>query len=290
MHKELLDRVRPATTTGRRLAPDHWPGDARVAVAITFDLDNEFPLNAVLPLPVSTGAYGGFEGLPRVLRLLDQHQIPGSFYVPGASAILQPQMLPSILESGRHEIGLHGWEHELVTDLAGRDEEGALLQAQIEFMQRETGRKPAGYRAPSLAISVDTPALLCEAGILYDSSLVGMDDCYELLSQGEPTATVEVPNNWLLIDYYYLHMDDGYQGVLPSPEAVYEVYAAEFEGAWEEGGLFMLTLHPHVIGRRSRIRMLDRLLTQIRSRPGVWFATVEEIARYVAVATGCGGR
>lgn len=282
MHKELLDRVRPALTTGRRLAPDSWPDGARVAVAVTFDLDNEFPLAGVLPLPVATGAYGGFEGLPRILRLLDQHQIPGSFYVPAASAILQPQMLPSILESGRHEIGLHGWEHELVTDLAGPDEERSLLQAQIEFMQRETGRKPAGYRAPSLAISVDTPALLRDAGIVYDSSLVGLDDCYELLARGEPTGMVEVPNNWLLIDYYYLHMDDTYQGVLPSPEAVYEVYRAEFEGAWEEGGLFMLTLHPHVIGRRSRIRMLDRLLGHIRSRPGVWFATVEQIARHVA--------
>ncbi len=290
MRNLLLDTVKPALTTGRRLAPEVWPGNARVAVAVTFDLDNEFPLTDLLPLPIATGAYGALEGMPRILRLLDQHQIPASFYVPTGSAILQPQLIPSILDVGCHEIGLHGWQHELVTGLSGPEEERQLLQEQIEFMRRETGKTPAGYRAPSLAITVDTPRLLVECGLQYDSSLVGRDDCYELLSQGEPTGLVEVPNNWLLIDYYYLHMDDVYQGVLPSPDEVYKVYAAEFEGALEEGGLFMLTLHPHVIGRRSRIRMLDRLLGYIRARPDVWFATVEQIAAYVARTTGCGGR
>jgi peptidoglycan/xylan/chitin deacetylase (PgdA/CDA1 family) len=43
--------------------------------------------------------------------------------------------------------------------------------------------------------------------------------------------------------------------------------------------MFILTMHPHVIGHRSRVAMLERLIQHMRSRPGVWFATHEEIAR-----------
>jgi peptidoglycan/xylan/chitin deacetylase (PgdA/CDA1 family) len=51
--------------------------------------------------------------------------------------------------------------------------------------------------------------------------------------------------------------------------------------AYQEGGLFILTMHPHVIGYRGRITMLDRLIGYMKSQPGVWFATLEAIATYV---------
>jgi peptidoglycan/xylan/chitin deacetylase (PgdA/CDA1 family) len=283
--QQIRAAIKPALVTGQRLAPQSWPGGAKVAVAITFDVDNEFPMNAVLPVPLSGGGYGGVEGLPRILALLKRHEIPSSFYVPVGSAVLQPRIVPSILEGG-HEVGLHGWTHELAPELSGIDEERRLLGRQIEYMQRVTGRTPAGYRAPSLAMTNDSVQLLLEAGLRYDSSFVGMDDCHELLSHGRATGMVEVPNNWILTDWYYLHVDDVYQGSMLSPDAVCKVYTEEFEGAYEEGGLCMLTLHPHVIGHRSRIRMLDRLISYMKSRGHVWFATVEQIASYVAGNSG----
>jgi hypothetical protein len=51
--------------------------------------------------------------------------------------------------------------------------------------------------------------------------------------------------------------------------------------AYEEGGLFLLTNHPHIIGHRSRIAMLERLLQHIRQHSDVWFATHEQVARHV---------
>jgi len=45
--------------------------------------------------------------------------------------------------------------------------------------------------------------------------------------------------------------------------------------------MFILTMHPHVIGHRSRVSMLERLIQHMRTLPGVWFATHEEIARFV---------
>ena len=62
---------------------------------------------------------------------------------------------------------------------------------------------------------------------------------------------------------------------------VYSIWKEEFDGAYEEGTAYILTMHPQVIGHRYRMQMLDRLITYMKSKPGVWFATHEEIARYV---------
>jgi hypothetical protein len=39
-------------------------------------------------------------------------------------------------------------------------------------------------------------------------------------------------------------------------------------------------MHPHYIGHRSRIRLLDALVQYIKGHSGVWFATHADIARY----------
>jgi len=41
-----------------------------------------------------------------------------------------------------------------------------------------------------------------------------------------------------------------------------------------------LKLHPQLIGRSSRIRMLERFLAYVRAN-GAWVASCEEVARYV---------
>ena len=57
-------------------------------------------------------------------------------------------------------------------------------------------------------------------------------------------------------------------------------------GALAEGSLFLLTMHPHVIGHRSRMAILEKLVVYMKSKPGVWFATGEQIARYVKQQAG----
>jgi hypothetical protein len=65
---------------------------------------------------------------------------------------------------------------------------------------------------------------------------------------------------------------------------VFEIYKAEFDLAYQERTMFILTQHPHVGGRRSRIVQLNRLIEYIRSKPDVWFATLEQVALYVKQA------
>ena len=86
-----------AVRAGKKLTPPQWPNGGRVAVAITFDVDNELlSRNSPLPAPLSQGEYGATTALPRILALLDKHQIPGTFYVPAVAAMLHPDMIPAI--------------------------------------------------------------------------------------------------------------------------------------------------------------------------------------------------
>ena len=122
------------------------------------------------------------------------------------------------------------------------------------------------------------------AGFLYDSSLMASDDAYELLLDGAPTGVVELPIERILDDFPYF--GGNADGSNPSLGDVYEVFQAEFDVAYEEGGLYLLTMHPHLIGHRSRAAMLERLIAYMKRKPGVWFATHEQIARYLKPQMG----
>ncbi len=63
-----------------------------------------------------------------------------------------------------------------------------------------------------------------------------------------------------------------------------DIFRREFEGAAADGGLFLLTMHPHVIGYRSRIFILEELIAAMKARGDVWFATHEQVARHVGAA------
>jgi peptidoglycan/xylan/chitin deacetylase (PgdA/CDA1 family) len=276
---ELKKAVAPVRA-GRKLTPKTWPGGARVAVCLSFDIDNESPTLAqgiTLPVPLSGEQYGATQGMPRILELLDRENLPASFYTPAVSAILAPDMLPAIMKSGRHEIGVHGWIHESLPDLNDRAEEERLLNQVIAYVTRVTGKRPVGNRAPSWAFSNYTIDLLRKAGFAYDSSLMAMDEPYALHSNGEDTGIIELPVDWILDDGLYF----GPGGTMPSAELVYQTFQAEFDRAYREGTMFMLTMHPHISGHRSRIDQLEKLIAHMKAKPGVWFATGQQIAEYI---------
>jgi peptidoglycan-N-acetylglucosamine deacetylase len=108
---------------------------------------------------------------------------------------------------------------------------------------------------------------------------MAMDEPYELLANGQKTGMIELPINWIADDYPYYEPQAG--GSLPDPELVFEVYKGEFDVAYQEQTLFVLTMHPHISGHRSRIAALDKLVIYMKSKPGVWFATLEKVADYV---------
>jgi peptidoglycan/xylan/chitin deacetylase (PgdA/CDA1 family) len=273
----IANRVR----AGRSLQPERWPNGARVAVLLSFDVDNDTILLARSTNPsigaMSQGEYGARVGLQRVVDLIDRHSIPASFFIPAVSLILQPDMVDVIQQSGRHEFGVHGWIHELNTELDA-DTERDLVGRATDYLENVTGRRPVGYRAPSWNFSPNTLRIIKEFGFLYDSSLMADDRPYELLQNGEATGIVELPVEWILDDAPLLNP----RGTsYTSPRDLLQVYIDEFDQAYEEGTMFLLTTHPHIIGHRSRILILEELISHIQSVGNVWFATHEQVARYV---------
>jgi peptidoglycan/xylan/chitin deacetylase (PgdA/CDA1 family) len=280
------DQIRQSVSAiraGRKLTPQAWPNGARVAVALTFDIDNELlSRNTPLPVPLSQGEYGALEGLPRILAMLDRQQIPASFYIPAGSAILHPDMIPAIKKANRHEVGVHGWMHENLPSIGDASREERLLTQSIEYLTKAMGKRPVGYRAPSWAFSPNTLGQILKAGFLYDSSMMAMDQPYELVTNGKPTGLIELPIEWILDDFPYY--SGNASGSLPAPESVYQIYKDEFDGAYEERTMMVLTTHPHVSGHRSRVAQLEKLIVYMKSKPGVWFATLEQIAGFVKSA------
>jgi len=277
------EQVRQAVNlvrAGQPLMPKAWPNGARVAVCLSFDVDNELLWRRTpLPVPLSQGEYGATTGLPRILDLLDRHSIPASFYIPAMSAALHPQMIQDILKGKRHEIGVHGWMHENLPAIGDAAKEEQLLTQSIDYLTKATGKRPVGFRAPAWAFSQFTLDQIRKAGFLYDSSFMAMDEPYELLANGQKSGMIELPINWIADDYPYYEPEAS--GSLPDPELVFEIYKGEFDAAYQEHSLFVLTMHPHITGHRSRIAALEKLVLYMKQKPGVWFATLEQVADYV---------
>jgi len=286
--QEKINSIVNAVRAGKDLTPSAWPDGARVAVALSFDFDAE--TNALRdgqysPGILSQGEYAARVAVPRILALLDKYRIPASFFVPGVTALLHPAEIKTITAKGRHEVGLHGWIHER-NSLLTEDDERTLMKKSFDTLKQMTGKAPVGIRTPSWDFSASTLKLIRELGLLYDSSLMADDRPYEILEAGKPTGVVELPVEWLLDDYPYFGFER-YSDVRPhiTPNEVFEIWSAEFDKAYEEGTLFVLTMHPKFIGHRSRILMLEKLIQHILAKKYVWFATHESIARYVKTQT-----
>lgn len=120
-----------------------WPAGKRAAAAFTFDVDAE---SAVLWGNEAVGArmsvmshqaYGPLVGIPRILDLLDEHQIRSTFFVPGHTADRYPAAIRSLVAAG-HEIAHHGYLHEQPTQLT-RDEEIDALDRGLAALDEVAG-------------------------------------------------------------------------------------------------------------------------------------------------------
>src|SRR5262249_36227409 len=136
-----------------------WPGDADIAVALTFDVDGEAPWLGEGPeysrrlTMLSQGRFGPGRGLGRVLDLLAAFGIPGTFYVPGHTVDHHPEAIEAIAAAG-HEFGHHGHLH---LGSEGLDEAGqrAELERGLAAFERH-GVRPVGYRSPGWELMPET--------------------------------------------------------------------------------------------------------------------------------------
>jgi len=276
--RKLVNQVR----AGRSCRPKSWKNGSRCAFALSFDSDhetNELRDGGQSIGRMAWGQYGARVGVPRILKLLQKYSVPATFYVPAVAALLHENEQRQVIAQG-HEIGIHGWIHELNSVLPYEVERDLMMRS-AETLEKITGVRPVGLRTPSWDFSKSTLRIEKEMGLLYDSSLMADEDCYELLLDGEPAGIVELPVEWVRDDGVYFGMHR-FKSLRPhtAPEAVFNIFKREFDAAYEEGGIFQLTTHPHISGYRSRIWIIEELIRHAKAKGDVCFATHADVAAF----------
>jgi peptidoglycan/xylan/chitin deacetylase (PgdA/CDA1 family) len=267
----------------------------KITVCLTFDFDaislwlGGFRARSLSA--ISRGEFGRV-GAERLIKMLERWGVRSTWFIPGHSAETFPHIVEKLVAAG-HEIGNHGYLH---SHPKSPEDEAAILDRGNEALKRLTGSQPVGYRSPGAGLSENMVGLLLSRRFLYDSSLMADDftPYYMRIGDvarddgpyvfGKPIDVVEIPFTWGLDDFpafEYVTSRAGIQQGLASPDAVYQIWAGDFDYLYEElgEGVYTLTMHPQVIGRGHRLRMLTRLVEHIRAHDGVEFATMSEVAQ-----------
>ena len=271
-----------------------WPDGKRIAVMVTFDYDAEFLRisrakskgTTIGFTDFSRGQYGPHEGLARCLDMLDTMNIKSTFFVPGAVIETYRDTVEEIHRRG-HELACHGYRHESDQELS-RDEMIKILEKSEALLAEITGKKPVGHRAPESVLQDFMPELLAERGYLYSSSMKDCDWAYLWEKDQKELPLVELPNDITMDDftyYYFTFSDPAVRCMYPNRE-VFGNWKHEFDGLALEGNkIFILKLHPQMIGRASRIGMVGEFIAYMQNH-GAWITTCEDVARYVQKQNG----
>lgn len=265
------------------LHPLPWPNGARLAAAITFDIDadslirNARPEDGHLRLQaVSMGRYGPTVAVPRILDTYRRFGLKQTFFMPGWVMQNYPGTVEAILKDG-HEIGHHSWRHEDPA-LHSDEREAELFGRAMEVHVGMTGRRPRGYRAPVYSA---TPAIidrLIAENFVYDSSLMADEMPYMMRTpKGE---ILEIPPHWGCDDWPpFAHFEEiGYMMPVRGPSEGLRAFFEEYEATRAVGGFWMPVLHPFLTGRLARWAAMEAWLEGVLKRNEAWFAPLEDIA------------
>jgi peptidoglycan/xylan/chitin deacetylase (PgdA/CDA1 family) len=254
------------------------------AVCLTFDFDAMClwtgSFGAETPSMVSRGEFD-VAGLARVLDVLDKHDAPATFFVPGMSAHAYPDLVKEMVDKG-HEIGHHGWSHRNPTKLS-REEEKSDFELGFEALDYAAGVRPTGCRTAAWDFSPNTLDLIEEFDLGYSSTFMASDFYPYYLRRGdkflpatEPfeygtlTDVLELPPSWGLDDFPPFEYVWGFNQGPNTPSQVRELWQGDFDYMVENcpGGVYVLTCHPQFIARGARIKMFDEFVGYMKDEGG----------------------
>lgn len=268
-----------------------WPNNKRIAVMLAFDIDAETMWttrgdgNADHITNLSRGAYGPKQGIPRILNMLDIHQVHATFFIPGVIAEKYPLVVKEIARRG-HEIGFHGYLHEEFTTTT-QEQEDATMRRCEKIIEDLTGQRIVGHRAPGGVLHDYSLKLFLEHGYIHSSNWRDSDGPFLHQIDGKPVPIVELPKDSIFddtaYDFYTDSAPERYE--LKSPDEMYEIWKEEFDSLADEGRMINFVLHPQFIGRASRVQMLSRLIGYMKAH-GAWMDTNKAVASYLLEQCG----
>ena len=262
-----------------------WPEGAKCAVALSFEYDAESVEYGFKKHYSGSSDWGGFAprfGIPRMLELLDNYGIKGTFFVPGWDAERYPESVRDIARAG-HEVAAHGYIHEDFSRLSEKEEREVFDKAH-NILTEITGTPPRGFRSGAYwkPLSPNTLRFLRDMGYCYDSSYLDDDEPYAIKIEGEEPGVIEIPWAWVLNDLIYISVpfSSGIGLVLPTRTSqwILEIWKEEFDSLYEKVGFFNLVVHPTHMGAGCRMPLMEGMIRFIRGYADIWVATYGEIA------------
>lgn len=233
----------------------------------------------------------------RLLGLLDEFDVKGTFFVLGWVAERRPDLVKDILAAG-HEVGIHGYDHRPITAMtpSGFREDVRRAKGIVEDI---TGQPVLGYRAPTYSVVKDTLwalDVMLEEGLQYDSSIFpivhdryGIPDAqrYPWVEERGDGRLVEFPISTVRLWGRNLpFVGGGYLRLLPMPYVRWGMRHV----TGREGRPVMLYVHPWEldpgqpvldVGRLARVRHyhgLERVEHRLRELlRGFRFDTVRSV-------------
>ena len=282
--------------------PIRWPGDARLAVSVVVNVEEGAELSLGMGDEANESVYevveeirgtrdlcmeshfeyGTRAGWPRIRALLKRYGVAATLNANGRALAYSPWLAREAVADG-HEIAAHGWRWERHANMP-EEEERAVIARTVEAIREAGGTAPVGWHTRS-ATSVNTRRLLLEhGGFLYDSNAYN-DDLPYLVETGGGRRHVVLP---YAFDTNDMRFQRGGGFVFAEDFARYCIEA--FDRLYEEGAeaprMLSVGLHLRIIGRPGRISGLERFLAHAASRPGVWFARRDAIARHWLAESG----
>lgn len=274
--------------------PLRWPHGARVALCVVVCLEHyeiQPPEDAYAapnllgtlgrnPYPdfrtFSMREYGNRVGVFRVMQALDRAGIRATAAIDAATA----ERCPFVVEQCR----TRGWEfaghgqtvNRMISSRMSEDEERAYLRTSIDAVERFTGERPRGWLGPEFGESARTPALLAEAGLTYVLDWPNDDQPYQM----------HTPNGALISVPVSIEHDDTFahwyrrMTMARWRRSVEEAFATLHEEGALDGRLFVLNLHPWLIGQPYRVSYLEEVLATLGGYADVWKATAGEVAEW----------
>jgi peptidoglycan/xylan/chitin deacetylase (PgdA/CDA1 family) len=214
-------------------------------------------------------------GYPRLYTLLERYGIRATFFVEGWNGEHHPRAVAEIVRRG-HELGMHGWTHEVWHQL-DTDSEASLAERATLALERAAGVRPRGFRAPGGQRTSSTAAILQRLGYRYDASL-GDGMRLGILAPG----LAQIPFVWPAVDgFYYLRPD-------PTPtREVRDAWLRALDRVAAEGGLFLLICHAFITGvDDERLGVLEAVLQAASADRRLQIATAGDVADTLLAGSG----
>jgi peptidoglycan/xylan/chitin deacetylase (PgdA/CDA1 family) len=262
-----------------------WPGNARIAVMLILLHEWESVPRPVRPMPagahhtfdyLALGAreYGTRFGIRRLLDVLDRHGIRASIMCNGLLCELFPESVAEAVQRG-HELGTHQWDQAVHPPMfKSMEEERESLTRATDALEKITRTKTLGYMSQGPRPTPNTLPLCAEAGFKWTCDYSDSDIPYVIDVDGKKLVSVGyVMPGHVDSDLIPLGVSRGFDQLVASFDAAYEESA-------RHPMKFCYAVHSHLSGRPAMATLLDKFLSHVRKRSGVWFCRGIDMADF----------